>query len=111
MKRIEAYIQVGKLDAVQDALFGEGIQGLSVTQMRGYGRQVGNAPATKSKSPALLPKLKIEVVVADSKLEVAVKTIIKSAKTGEIGDGKIFISEVTEAIRIRTDERGNSALD
>ena len=111
MKRIEAYIQVGKLDAVQAALFNEGIQGLSVSQIRGYGRQMGNTGAGKAKGPVLLPKLKIEVVVSDSKLDTAVQAIIMTAKTGDIGDGKIFVSEVLEAIRVRTEERGDSALD
>jgi nitrogen regulatory protein PII len=108
VKRIEAYIQVGKLDAVQQGLFDAGVQGLSVTPVKGYGRQMG--PASK-KAPSLLPKLKIEVVVADAKLDTAVEAIIISAKTGEIGDGKIFISEVQESIRVRTGERGDSALD
>ncbi len=111
MKRVEAYIQVGKLDAVQDALFKAGIQGLSVVPVRGYGRQMGNTAGAKSKSPALLPKIKIDVVVADSMLETAVQAIISSAKTGEIGDGKIFISEIVEAIRVRTGEKGDTALD
>ncbi|MEI8282040.1 MAG: P-II family nitrogen regulator [Armatimonadota bacterium] len=111
MKRVEAYIQVGKLDAVQDALFKAGIQGLSVVPVRGYGRQLGNTAGAKSKSPALLPKIKVDVVVVDSKLDIAIHAIIGSAKTGEIGDGKIFISEVIEAIRVRTGERGDTALD
>ena len=111
MKRIEAYIQVGKLDAVQAALFKEGIQGLSVSQVRGYGRQMGNTGGQKTNVPVLLPKLKIEVVVADSKLDMAIQAIIDSAKTGDIGDGKIFVSEVIEAIRVRTGERGDAALD
>lgn len=108
MKRIESYIQVGKLDAVQQGLFDIGVQGLSVTQVRGYGRQMG--PASK-KAPSLLPKLKVEVVVTDSNLRAAVQAIIDAAKTGDIGDGKIFISEVQEAIRIRTGETGDTALD
>ena len=108
MKRIDAYIQVGKLEAVQQGLFDIGVQGLSVTSVRGYGRQMG--PASK-KAPALLPKLKLEVVVADSNLDSAIQAIINAAKTGEIGDGKIFISDVKNAIRIRTDERGDAALD
>jgi nitrogen regulatory protein P-II 1 len=111
VKRIEAYIQVGKLDAVQAALFGEDVQGLSVSQIRGYGRQLGNTGKGKTNGPVLLPKLKIEVVVSDSKLDIAVQAIIMAAKTGDIGDGKIFISDVQEAIRVRTDERGDAALD
>ncbi len=111
VKRIEAYIQVGKLEMVQQALFDEGVQGLSVTTVRGYGRQMGNPGGPSKKAPALLPKLKIEVVVADSKLDIALQAIINSANSGEIGDGKIFVSEVQEAIRIRTGERGDAALD
>lgn len=111
MKRIEAYIQVGKLDDVQAALFEAGIQGLSVSQVRGYGRQMGNTGGPKAKGPVLLPKLKVEAVVADEKLGVAIAAITKAAQTGEIGDGKIFVSEVSEAIRIRTGERGDAALD
>ena len=107
MKRIEAYIQVGKLDAVQSALFREGVQGLSVSPVRGYGRQVGN----KASTPALHPKLKIEVVVVDSKLDLAVRAIVEAAKTGDIGDGKVFVSDIQEVIRIRTGERGDAALD
>lgn len=108
MKRIEAYIQIGKLDDVQQALFDVGVQGLSVTQVKGYGRQMG--PKSR-KAPALLPKLKIEVVVSAAKLDSAIQAIINSAKTGEIGDGKIFVTNVQEAIRVRTDERGDAALD
>ena len=111
MKRIEAYIQVGKLDAVQNALSNEGIQGLSVSQVRGYGRQMGNTGGTKSKAAVLLHKLKIDVVVSDAKLDKAIEAIIGAAKTGEIGDGKIFVSDVQDAIRVRTDERGDAALD
>ena len=111
VKRIEAYIQVGKLEAVQDGLFGAGVQGMSVVQVRGYGRQMGNTTGEKSKSPALLPKLKIEVFVSDSKLDTAVQAIIRAAKTGEIGDGKIFISDIEDAIRVRTGESGDIALD
>lgn len=111
MKRIEAYIQVGKLEAVQDALFGIGVQGMSVVQVRGYGRQMGNTTGSKTKSPALLPKLKVEVFVTDSNLDTAIKVIIDAAKTGDIGDGKIFVSQVDQAIRVRTGETGDIALD
>ena len=111
MKRIEAYIQPGKLDDVQNALFGAGVQGLSVTTVRGYGRQVESAAGPNSTSPNLLPKVKVEVVVADAKLETAIKAIIGAAKTGAIGDGKIFISDIQEAIRVRTGETGDTALD
>lgn len=112
MKRIEAFIQVGRLEAVQDALDREGIQGLSVEQVRGYGRQMGKTTdSPKTKGPTLLPKMKLEVIVPDSRLDVTLQAIINSAKTGEIGDGKIFVSEVLDAIRIRTEERGDAALE
>ncbi len=112
MKRIEAFIQVGRLEAVQEALDREGIQGLSVEQVRGYGRQMGKTVGgPQAKGPVLLPKMKVEVIVPDSKLDVALSAMIDAAKTGEIGDGKIFVSEVAEAIRIRTGERGDSALE
>lgn len=112
MKRIEAYIQVGRLEAVQEALDQEGVQGLSVEAVKGYGRQMGKTVGgVKAKGPILLPKMKIEVIVPDARLDVTVQAIINAAKTGEIGDGKIFISEVLEAIRIRTNERGDSALE
>lgn len=112
MKRIEAFIQVGRLEAVQAALDGEGVQGLSVEQVRGYGRQMGKTvESVKTKGPTLLPKMKVEVIVPDSQLDSAIHAIIEAAKTGEIGDGKIFVSEVTEAIRIRTGERGDAALE
>lgn len=112
MKRIEAFIQVGRLEPVQEALDQKGIQGLSVESVRGYGRQMGKTTGgSPAKGPVLLPKMKIEVIVPDSKLDVALTAIIDAAKTGEIGDGKIFVSEVAEAIRIRTGERGDSALE
>lgn len=112
MKRIEAFIQVGRLEAVQDALDREGIQGLSVEQVRGYGRQMGKTVGSPSvKGPTLLPKMKIEVIVPDAQLDITLHAIIQAAKTGEIGDGKIFVSEVLEAIRIRTGERGDAALE
>ncbi|MBI1334341.1 MAG: P-II family nitrogen regulator [Armatimonadetes bacterium] len=111
MKRIEAIIQIGKLEAVQAALHDADIQGVTVDQVRGYGRQMGKTKgAAKTKAPVLLPKMRVEVVVPDDQLDVAVNAIVGAAKTGEIGDGKIFVSEIVEAIRIRTDERGDAAL-
>jgi nitrogen regulatory protein P-II 1 len=112
MKRIEAYIRVNKLDDVKHALEEAGIQGLSCEQVRGYGRQMGRTDKYRGSTYAvnLLPKMKIEVVVRDEDLENALNAIIDSAQTGEIGDGKIFVSEVLEAIRVRTGERGDQAL-
>lgn len=111
MKRIEAFIQVQKLEAVQAALSKEGIQGLSVESIRGYGRQMGQTNSASNKGPVLLPKTKIEIVVPDSKADIAIQAIVDAAKSGEIGDGKIFVSNVEQAIRIRTGETGDSALE
>jgi nitrogen regulatory protein P-II 1 len=112
MKRIEAFIRVNKLDEVKQALEDAGILGMSVEQVRGYGRQFGRTDKYRGSTYAvnLLPKLKLEVVVKDDELEQAVDAIVKASHTGEIGDGKLFVSEVTEAIRVRTGERGNAAL-
>ncbi len=111
MKRIEAFIQVQRLEAVQTSLSKEGIQGLTVEQVRGYGRQMGQTADSPARGPVLLPKTKIEIVVPDSRLDAAVHAIVSAAKSGEIGDGKIFVSEIIEAIRIRTGERGDAALE
>ncbi|MFY7882570.1 MAG: P-II family nitrogen regulator [Fimbriimonas sp.] len=112
MKRIEAYIRVNKLDDVKHALEEAGIQGLSCEQVRGYGRQMGRTDKYRGSTYAvnLLPKMKLEVVVRDEELDFAIEAIIEAARTGEIGDGKLFISEVIDAIRVRTGERGEAAL-
>ena len=112
MKRIEAYIRVNKLDDVKHALEEAGIQGLSCEQVRGYGRQMGRTDKYRGSTYAvnLLPKMKLEVVVRDEELDIAIEAIIDAARTGEIGDGKLFISEVIDAIRVRTGERGEAAL-
>ena len=112
MKRIEAYIRVNKLDDVKHALEEAGIQGLSCEQVRGYGRQMGRTDKYRGSTYAvnLLPKMKLEVVVRDEELDIAIEAIIEAARTGEIGDGKLFISEVSDAIRVRTGERGEAAL-
>ncbi|MCE2765773.1 MAG: P-II family nitrogen regulator [Fimbriimonadaceae bacterium] len=112
MKRIEAYIRVNKLDDVKHALEEAGIQGLSCEQVRGYGRQMGRTDKYRGSTYAvnLLPKMKLEVVVRDEELDIATEAIIEAARTGEIGDGKLFISEVIDAIRVRTGERGEAAL-
>src|SRR5687768_18555898 len=109
MKRIEALIRVNKLEEVKDALEDAGIHGLSCEQVRGYGRQFGRTDKYRGSTYALnlLPKMKVEVVVKDEDLEDAIQAIVKATQTGEIGDGKIFISEVVEAVRIRTGERGD----
>lgn len=112
MKRIEAFIRVNKLDDVKLALEEAGIQGMSVEQIRGYGRQLGRTDKYRGSTYAvnLLPKLKLEVVVKDEDLEPAIEAIVRASHTGEIGDGKLFVSEVTDVIRIRTGERGDAAL-
>lgn len=112
MKRIEAFIRVNKLDDIKQELESAGIFGLSVEQVKGYGRQFGRTDRYRGSTYAvnLLPKLKLEIVVKDEDLETALDVISSSAQTGEIGDGKIFVSDVVEAIRIRTGERGDAAL-
>ncbi len=112
MKRIEAFVRVNKLDAVLEALDQAGLPGVSVEPVRGYGRQYGRTDKYRGSTYAvnLLPKTRIEVVVSDDDLEAAMQAIAEAAHTGEIGDGKIFVSEVSEAIRIRTGERGEAAL-
>lgn len=112
MKRIEAYIRVNKLEDVKDALEQSGIIGLSCEQVRGYGRQYGRTDKYRGSTYALnlLPKMKVEVVVKDEDLEEAIDAIVRATRTGEIGDGKIFVSDVEEAVRIRTGERGDAAL-
>jgi len=112
MKRIEAFIRVAKLEDVKQALEDAGIYGISCEQVRGYGRQFGRTDKYRGSTYAvnLIPKMKVEVVVKDEDLEEAINAIVSATQTGEIGDGKIFVSEVIEAIRIRTGERGNAAL-
>ena len=112
MKRIEAYIRVNKLDDVKHALEEVGVGGMTCEQVRGYGRQMGRTDKYRGSTYAvnLLPKMKVEVVVKDEDLEAAISAIVDSAQTGEIGDGKIFISDVMDAIRVRTGERGDAAL-
>jgi len=112
MKKIDAYIRVNKLDEVKAALEEAGIHGMSCEQVRGYGRQLGRTDKYRGSTYAvnLLPKMKLEIVVKDEDLEEALEVIERITKTGEIGDGKIFVSDVLDAIRIRTGERGDAAL-
>ena len=112
MQKIEAIIQPSKLDEVKDALIEIGVQGITVLEARGHGRQKGHTEFYRGREYAvdLLPKVKLELVVADRLVEQAIAAIIKAARTGKIGDGKIFVSRVEEAIRIRNDERGEIAL-
>jgi nitrogen regulatory protein P-II 1 len=112
MKKIEAVIRPHKIDNVRDALQEAGFRGLTVTEVKGYGRQMGHTEIYRGSEYTInfLPKVKIELVCADVKVDGAVSIIIKQAKTGEVGDGKIFISPVEEAIRVRTEEVGDEAL-
>ncbi len=112
MKKIEAIIKPFKLTEVKDALNELGIAGMTVTEVKGFGRQKGHTEIYRGSEYTVdfLPKIKIEAVLADSQVKAAVEAIIKAAKTGKIGDGKIFVSPIDEAIRIRTDERGESAV-
>ncbi|MSU89893.1 P-II family nitrogen regulator [Rhodobacteraceae bacterium 2CG4] len=112
MKKIEAVIKPFKLDEVKEALQEIGIQGLSVIEAKGFGRQKGHTELYRGAEYVVdfLPKVKIEVVIDDSMLDQAIEAIIAAAKTGKIGDGKIFVSNVDQAIRIRTGEEGSDAL-
>ena len=112
MKKIEAIIKPFKLEEVKDALGEIGIEGMTVSEVKGFGRQKGHTEIYRGSEYTVdfLPKIKIELVVADNKTESAVGAIVKSAKTGKIGDGKVFVSTVEEAVRIRTDEKGDSAI-
>lgn len=112
MKKIEAIIKPFKLEEVKDALADLGIEGMTVSEVKGFGRQKGHTEIYRGSEYTVdfLPKIKIEVVVTDSLLDGALAAIVKSAKTGKIGDGKVFVSAVEEAIRIRTDETGEKAI-
>ncbi len=112
MKKIEAIIKPFKLDDVKDALNALGVQGMTVTEVKGFGRQKGHVELYRGAEYdiAFIPKVKIEVVIADSMADKVISTIEEKAKTGKIGDGKIFISKLEEIIRIRTGERGETAI-
>jgi nitrogen regulatory protein P-II 1 len=112
MKKIEAIIQPHKLEEVKEALKAIGIDGMTITEVRGHGRQKGHKEIYRGMEYQvdLLPKIKLDMVVPDARLEEVIQTLVKSARTGKIGDGKIFVYEVAEAIRIRNDDRGESAL-
>ncbi len=112
MKKVEAIIKPFKLEEVKDALADVGIEGMTVTEVKGFGRQKGHTEIYRGNEYTVdfLPKIKVEVVLADSLVAAAVEAILKAAKTGKIGDGKIFVSPVEEALRIRTSEKGEQAV-
>ncbi len=112
MKKVEVILQPFKLDEVKEALLGVGIDGMTVSEVRGHGRQKGHKEVYRGQEYQLdlLPKTKLEIVVAEAKLQEVIKAVTTAARTGKIGDGKIFVYEVIEAIRIRNDDRGEAAV-
>ena len=112
MKKIEAIVKPFKLEEVKDALGSLGISGMTVTEVKGFGRQKGHTEIYRGSEYTVdfLPKLKVEMVVTDDQAEGAVDAIVKAAKTGKIGDGKVFLTNVEEAVRIRTEEKGEKAI-
>ena len=112
MKKIEAIIKPFKLEEVKDALNEIGIEGMTVSEVKGFGRQKGHTEIYRGSEYTVdfLPKIKIELVVADNQTDAAVGAIVKSARTGKIGDGKVFVSGIEQAVRIRTEEKGESAI-
>jgi len=112
MKKIEAIIKPFKLEEVKDALSEIGVEGMTVTEVKGFGRQKGHTEIYRGSEYTVdfLPKIKLEIVTPDDRADAAIASIIKAAKTGKIGDGKVFVTPINEAVRIRTDERGEKAL-
>lgn len=112
MKKIEAVIQPFKLDDVKEALKGIGVDGMTITEVRGHGRQKGHKEVYRGQeyNVDLLPKVKVELVVAAARADEVIRTLVESARTGKIGDGKVFVFDVTDAIRIRNNDRGEAAL-
>ncbi|HWN97301.1 MAG TPA: P-II family nitrogen regulator [Methylomirabilota bacterium] len=112
MKKIEAIIKPFKLEEVKDALSGVGVEGMTVSEVKGFGRQKGHTEIYRGNEYTVdfLPKIKIEIVLPDNLVSSAVEAIVKAAKTGKIGDGKVFVSPVEDVIRIRTEEKGERAV-
>jgi nitrogen regulatory protein P-II 1 len=112
MKKVEAIIRHFKLEDVKNALSEQGIAGMTITEVRGFGRQKGHTEMYRGTEYAVdfVPKVKLEVVVSDSDLQTVIDTVLRSAQTGQIGDGKIFVADLSDTIRIRTGETGESAL-
>ena len=112
MKKVEAIIRHFKLEDVKDALTQQGIAGMTITEVRGFGRQKGHTEMYRGTEYQVdfVPKIKIEVVVTDAKLQTVLDTIMRSAQTGQVGDGKIFVSDLVDVVRIRTGESGENAI-
>ncbi|NIL95896.1 MAG: P-II family nitrogen regulator [Planctomycetales bacterium] len=112
MKKVEAIIRHFKLEDVKNALSEQGVSGMTITEVRGFGRSKGHTEMYRGTEYAVdfVPKVKLEVVVADDSLQTVIDTIMRSAQTGQIGDGKLFVSELTDTVRIRTGETGEAAL-
>ncbi len=112
MKKIEAIIKPFKLEDVKEALSGLGVEGMTVSEVKGFGRQKGHTEIYRGSEYTVdfLPKIKVEVVLADSMVNAAVDAVVKAAKTGKIGDGKVFVSPIDNAVRIRTEETGEAAV-
>ncbi len=112
MKKIDAIIKPFKLEEVKEALAGVGVQGMTVTEVKGFGRQKGHTEIYRGSEYTVdfLPKIKIEIVISDVQVGPAIEAIVKAAKTGKIGDGKIFVSDIEQVVRIRTQETGDQAI-
>jgi nitrogen regulatory protein P-II 1 len=112
MKKIEAIIRHFKLEDVKNALSGKGVQGMTVSEIRGFGRQKGHKEMYRGAEYTVdfVPKVKVEIVVADDFADAAIQTIIQAARTGNVGDGKIFVTSLSDVVRIRTGEKGESAI-
>lgn len=112
MKKVEAIIKPFKLEEVKEALAGLGVEGMTVSEVKGFGRQKGHTEIYRGSEYTVdfLPKIKIEVVIVDSRVDNAIEAIVKAARTGKIGDGKVFVSPIENAVRIRTEEKGEHAV-
>ncbi len=112
MKKVEAIVQPHKLDEVKEALIAAGVDGITVSEVRGHGRQKGHTEVYRGQEYKvdLLPKIKLEMVITDARLDEVTKAVAEAARSGKVGDGKIFVTDVLDAIRIRNDDRGDAAL-
>jgi nitrogen regulatory protein PII len=112
MKKVEAIIKPFKLEEVKDALSEIGIEGMTITEVKGFGRQKGHTEIYRGSEYTVdfLPKIKLELVLPDSRTDAAIAAIVKAAKTGKIGDGKVFVTKIEDAVRIRTEEKGDQAV-